>query len=52
LAPDVRLSGLRKEFDSTVAVDDVELEIEHGEFFTLLGPSGSGTREPRGVATL
>jgi putative spermidine/putrescine transport system ATP-binding protein len=42
LAPDVRLSGLRKEFDSTVAVDGVDLEIEHGEFFTLLGPSGSG----------
>jgi putative spermidine/putrescine transport system ATP-binding protein len=42
LAPDVRLAGLRKEFDSTVAVDGVDLEIEHGEFFTLLGPSGSG----------
>ena len=42
MAPDVRLSGLRKEFDSTVAVDGVDLEIEHGEFFTLLGPSGSG----------
>jgi putative spermidine/putrescine transport system ATP-binding protein len=40
--PDVRLSGLRKEFDSTVAVDGVDLEIEEGEFFTLLGPSGSG----------
>jgi putative spermidine/putrescine transport system ATP-binding protein len=25
-----------------VAVDDVDVEIEHGEFFTLLGPSGSG----------
>jgi ABC-type Fe3+/spermidine/putrescine transport system ATPase subunit len=34
--PDVRLSGLRKEFDSIVAVDDVDLEIERGEFFTLL----------------
>ncbi|HEY1359311.1 MAG TPA: ABC transporter ATP-binding protein [Thermoleophilaceae bacterium] len=42
MAPDVRLAGLRKEFDSTVAVDGVDLEIEEGEFFTLLGPSGSG----------
>jgi putative spermidine/putrescine transport system ATP-binding protein len=42
LAADVRLAGLRKEFDSTVAVDGVDLEIEHGQFFTLLGPSGSG----------
>jgi ABC-type Fe3+/spermidine/putrescine transport system ATPase subunit len=45
LAADVRLAGLRKEFDSTVALDGVDLEIEHGQFFTLLGPawpSGSG----------
>jgi putative spermidine/putrescine transport system ATP-binding protein len=40
--PDVHLVGLRKEFDSTIAVDSVDLEIGRGEFFTLLGPSGSG----------
>jgi putative spermidine/putrescine transport system ATP-binding protein len=41
-APDVALVGLRKGFGDVVAVDDVDLEIAHGEFFTMLGPSGSG----------
>jgi putative spermidine/putrescine transport system ATP-binding protein len=41
-APDVSLVGLRKEFGDVVAVDGVDLEIAHGEFFTMLGPSGSG----------
>jgi putative spermidine/putrescine transport system ATP-binding protein len=40
--PDVSLVGLRKEFGDLVAVDNVDLEVAHGEFFTMLGPSGSG----------
>ena len=40
--PDVRLSGVRKTFGDVTAVDGVDLEIRHGEFFTMLGPSGSG----------
>ena len=40
--PDIRLKGLTKRFGDVVAVDGVDLEIGHGEFFTLLGPSGSG----------
>jgi putative spermidine/putrescine transport system ATP-binding protein len=40
--PDVALVGLRKEFGDLVAVDNVDLEVAHGEFFTMLGPSGSG----------
>jgi putative spermidine/putrescine transport system ATP-binding protein len=40
--PDVALIGLRKQFGDVAAVDGVDLEIEHGEFFTMLGPSGSG----------
>jgi putative spermidine/putrescine transport system ATP-binding protein len=40
--PDVALIGLRKQFGDVAAVDDVDLEIGHGEFFTMLGPSGSG----------
>src|SRR3954462_4105396 len=40
--PDVRLAGVRKRFGDVVAVDGVDLEIRHGEFFTMLGPSGSG----------
>jgi putative spermidine/putrescine transport system ATP-binding protein len=42
----IRLDSLRKVFgsgdDAVVAVDGVDLEIEDGEFITLLGPSGSG----------
>jgi spermidine/putrescine transport system ATP-binding protein len=39
---DVRLERVTKVFGDTVAVDDLSLEIEEGEFFSLLGPSGCG----------
>ena len=39
---EVRLEHLTKEFKETVAVDDISLTIEEGEFFSLLGPSGCG----------
>jgi spermidine/putrescine transport system ATP-binding protein len=38
----IRLADVTKRFDDVVAVDDVELEVEEGEFFSLLGPSGCG----------
>ena len=39
---DVRLANVTKSFRDTVAVDDLSLTIEAGEFFSLLGPSGCG----------
>src|SRR5215471_18514295 len=37
------LIGLTKEFaGGTVAVDDVNLHVDHGEYVVLLGPSGCG----------
>ena len=41
-APMVELRRVTKRFDSFTAVDDVNLEIQRGEFLTLLGPSGCG----------
>ena len=41
-ASDVRLEGVTKQFDDVVAVDDISLAIEPGQFFALLGPSGCG----------
>ena len=39
----VSLHGVTKRFgEDVVAVDDVDLEIRDGEFFSLLGPSGCG----------
>ena len=38
----VQLKGMTKRFGSFVAVQDVSLDIEGGEFLTLLGPSGCG----------
>jgi spermidine/putrescine transport system ATP-binding protein len=38
----VSLRGVSKRFDSLLAVDDLDLDLARGEFFTLLGPSGCG----------
>ncbi|MFE8943064.1 ABC transporter ATP-binding protein [Streptomyces sp. NPDC007856] len=38
----VRLSGLRKEYGDTVALDGVSLEIAAGEAVAVMGPSGCG----------
>ena len=41
-APVIAVSHLGKSYGSTVAVDDVSLEVYEGEIFGLIGPNGAG----------
>ncbi len=38
----ISVRGLRKAYGSTVAVDEVDLDVHRGEVFALLGPNGAG----------
>ncbi len=38
----ISIRGISKHYGEVHAVDDANLEIERGEFFSLLGPSGCG----------
>src|SRR5260370_15776355 len=38
----VALEGITKRFGDVVAVDDVTIDVDDGEFLVLLGPSGCG----------
>ncbi|MCE5184648.1 MAG: sn-glycerol-3-phosphate ABC transporter ATP-binding protein UgpC [Planctomycetaceae bacterium] len=39
---EVTLQGVSKVFDRTVAVNNISLQINHGEFMVIVGPSGCG----------
>ena len=41
-SPVVRVSGFRKTYGKTVAVDDISFEVNDGEIFGLIGPNGAG----------
>ncbi|WP_276273931.1 ABC transporter ATP-binding protein [Haloarcula litorea] len=38
----ITLDGLQKRYDDLTAVEDLDLEIEPGEFLVIVGPSGCG----------
>ncbi|PQO22141.1 polyamine ABC transporter ATP-binding protein [Rhodobacteraceae bacterium WD3A24] len=38
----VEFQGISKQFGETLAVEDLDISIAQGEFFSLLGPSGCG----------
>ena len=40
--PVIQVSGIRKTYGKTVAVDDVSFEVSDGEIFGLIGPNGAG----------
>jgi len=40
--PAIQVSGLRKRYGSTLAVDGVSFDVQDGEIFGLIGPNGAG----------
>jgi len=38
----IQVSGVRKTYGSTVAVDEVSFDVNDGEIFGLIGPNGAG----------
>ena len=40
--PIIQVSGIRKAYGRTVAVDEVSFDVEAGEIFGLIGPNGAG----------
>jgi ABC-2 type transport system ATP-binding protein len=40
--PVIQVSGVRKTYGPTVAVDEISFEVNDGEIFGLIGPNGAG----------
>ncbi len=50
---DLRITGLAKRYGGVVALDGLDLDVEAGEFFVILGPSAAGkTTTLRAIAGL
>jgi ABC-type Fe3+/spermidine/putrescine transport system ATPase subunit len=47
--PALRLAGIEKRYGATLAVAGMDLEVQEGEFVTLLGPSGCGKTTTLGL---
>jgi ABC-2 type transport system ATP-binding protein len=41
-SPVIHVTGVRKTYGSTVAVDEVSFDVHDGEIFGLIGPNGAG----------
>ena len=42
MSPIIKFKDINKSYGSTVILDNFNLEIEKGEFITMIGSSGSG----------
>jgi ABC-2 type transport system ATP-binding protein len=42
MRPVIQVSGVRKTYGQTIAVDEVSFEVNEGEIFGLIGPNGAG----------
>ena len=52
-APQIRIANLSVRYGTVTAVEDLSLDVAHGELLTLLGPSGCGkTTALRAIAGL
>ena len=40
--PVIQLCGVNKSFDGKQIIKNLDLDVNHGEFLTILGPSGCG----------
>lgn len=38
----IQLTGISKSFDGKSIIENFDLNVNHGEFLTILGPSGCG----------
>ena len=47
----IKINNISKSFGSKTVLDDINLDVEEGEIFGLLGPSGAGKTTPMFAAT-